>query len=99
MSKTSLIITKSYVFLLMIFVVIGFAGCNKDSDVASKNISKQSDMFQIQRRVIFFNGITDKYIMTITGKCSIKKDNVDNQLEVICKTGDSSFKKTLFGTI
>lgn len=97
MSKTSLIITKSYVFLLMIFVVIGFAGCNKDSDVASKNISKQSDMFQIQRRVIFFNGITDKYIMTITGKCSIKKDNVDNQLEVICKTGDSSFKKHYLG--
>jgi len=38
--------------LLLIFISIYFAGCNKDSDVASSNISKQSDMFQIQRRII-----------------------------------------------
>ncbi|MEA2050770.1 MAG: hypothetical protein U9O56_08580 [Campylobacterota bacterium] len=86
---------KAYIFLLIILIAL--TGCNKDSDVASKNISKQSDMFQIQRRVIFFNGITDKYIMTITGKCSIKKDNIDQQLEVICKTGESSFKKHFLG--
>lgn len=88
----------SRTILTIIFIVsIIFTGCNKDSDVASKNISKQSDMFQIQRRIIFLNGITDNYIMTITGKCSIKKDNQDNQLEVICKTGDSSYKKHYLG--
>jgi len=84
-------------FLPLIFISIYFTGCNRDSDVASSNISKQSDMFQIQRRIIFLNGITDKYIMTITGKCSIKKDNKDNQLEVICKTGDNSYKKHYLG--
>jgi cytoskeletal protein CcmA (bactofilin family) len=83
--------------LTIIFIVSIFTGCSRDSDVASKNISKQSDMFQIQRRIIFLNGITDNYIMTITGKCSIKKDNTDNQLEVICKTGDSSYKKHYLG--
>jgi len=83
--------------LPLIFISIYFTGCNKDSDVASSNFSKQSDMFQIQRRIIFLNGITDKYIMTITGKCSITKDNKDNQLEVICKTGANSYKKHYLG--
>lgn len=83
--------------LLLVVISLYFIGCNKDSDVASSNISKQSDMFQIQRRIIFLNGITDKYIMTITGKCSIKKDNQDNQLEVICKTGANDYKKHYLG--
>jgi|SaaInlLV_10m_DNA_2_1039722.scaffolds.fasta_scaffold18614_2 hypothetical protein len=88
---------KKYYIAVLVLIGLVFTGCSRDSDVASKNISKQSDMFQIQRRVIFFNGITDNYIMTITGKCSIKKDNTDNQLEVICKTGNNSFKKHYLG--
>lgn len=70
-------------------------GCSSDADVVSKNLSKESDQFKIDRRVVFFNGITDKYLLSIEGKCSIKDEN--NQLEVTCKTGDDEYKKHFLG--
>ncbi|MEV6063066.1 hypothetical protein [Nocardia asteroides] len=70
-------------------------GCSSDADVVSKNLSKESDQFKIDRRVVFFNGITDKYLLSIEGKCSIKDAN--NQLEVTCKTGDDEYKKHFLG--
>ncbi|WP_280221721.1 hypothetical protein [Nocardia neocaledoniensis] len=71
------------------------AGCSSDADVVSENLSKESDQFKIDRRVVFFNGITDKYLLSIEGKCSIKDAN--NQLEVTCKTGDDEYKKHFLG--
>ncbi|GGN93627.1 beta-sandwich lipoprotein [Nocardia rhizosphaerihabitans] len=75
--------------------VIASTGCSSDADVVSKNLSKESDQFKIDRRVVFFNGITDKYLLSIEGKCSIKDEN--NQLEVTCKTGDDEYKKHFLG--
>lgn len=49
------------------------------------------------RRIVFVNGITDKYLLSIEGLCSITKDREDNQLEVTCKTGDSEYKKHYLG--
>ncbi|TCJ96813.1 hypothetical protein [Nocardia alba] len=70
-------------------------GCSSDADVASKNLSKDADQFKIHRRVVFFNGISDKYLLSIEGKCSIKDEN--HQLEVTCKTGDDEYKKHFLG--
>lgn len=70
-------------------------GCNSDSQVASHNLSKAADMFEINRRVVFFNGITDTYMLTIEGLCSIEDQT--NQLEVTCKTSPSSYKKHFLG--
>ncbi|MBF6354225.1 hypothetical protein IU449_06665 [Nocardia higoensis] len=75
--------------------VTALTGCSSDADVVSKNLSKESDQFKIDRRVVFFNGITDKYLLVIEGKCSIKDEN--NQLEVTCKTGDDEYKKHFLG--
>lgn len=74
---------------------VAVTGCSSDADVVSKNLSKESDQFKIDRRVVFFNGITDKYLLSIEGKCSIKDEN--NQLEVTCKTGDDEYKKHFLG--
>ena len=49
------------------------------------------------RRVVFVNGITDKYLLSIEGLCSITKDKYDAQLEVTCKTGDGEYKKHYLG--
>jgi hypothetical protein len=75
---------------------LGLAGCS-DADTASWNISQDSDNFSIPRKVIFFNGITDKYLLSIEGYCSIHKDNDDDQLEVTCKTGENTYKKHYLG--
>lgn len=74
---------------------LALTGCSSDADVVSENLSKESDQFRIDRRVVFFNGITDKYLLSIEGKCSIKDEN--DQLEVTCKTGDDEYKKHFLG--
>lgn len=85
---------KKIIFLmLLIFVFV--AGCT-DADVASQNISKSADMFQVERRIIFYNGITGDYILSVEGKCSIQVDS-DGDLNIICKTGDNEYKKHFLG--
>ena len=49
----------------------------------------------MQTRVVFFNGITDKYLLSIEGYCSITDEG--NQLEVTCKVGESTYKKHFLG--
>lgn len=80
--------------LLFIGLVTAVSGCS-DADIASSNLSKAADMFEINRRVVFFNGITDKYILEIDGLCSISDSQ--NQLEVTCKVGDGEYKKHFLG--
>jgi hypothetical protein len=40
--------------------VIGALAACSDADVASSNISKAADNFEINRRVVFYNGITER---------------------------------------
>jgi hypothetical protein len=56
-----------------------------------------ADQFEIERRVVFFNGITDSYLLVIEGRCSIKADAADAQLEVTCKLGPDQYKKHFLG--
>jgi len=83
--------------LLIYIIAILFVGCSRESQVVSYNLSRDADSFKVKRRVVFFNGITDKYLMEIIGYCSIKKDGADNQLEVTCKVGPDEYKKHYFG--
>lgn len=72
-------------------------GACTPAQTASYNLSNDSDNFRVMRRVVFVNGITDKYLLSIEGLCSITKDNEDTQLEVTCKTGDGEYKKHYLG--
>lgn len=83
--------------LILALPILALAACVPDAQVASHNLSKAADMFEIDRRIVFYNGITDTYMLTIEGRCSIEKDNADNQLEVTCKTGPEAFKKHFLG--
>jgi hypothetical protein len=78
-----------------IMAALLFAGCDDDAKVASHNLSKAADNFEIDRRVVFYNGITGEYMLSIEGKCSI--ENHGNRLAVVCKTGPSMFKKHFLG--
>lgn len=72
-------------------------GCSNDADVASHNVSKAADNFEVNRRIVLFNGITDKVLLEIIGACSIKVDSEESQLEVICKTAKDKYKKHFLG--
>lgn len=73
------------------------AGCFGDTQAktVSENLSKEADSFNVERRVVFVNGITDKALLTIEGKCSIN-DQV-HQLEVTCKIGPDAYRKHFLG--
>ncbi|WP_040828925.1 beta-sandwich lipoprotein [Nocardia jiangxiensis] len=76
--------------------VVALAGCSSDANVVSQNISKDSDQFKIERRIVFFNGITDKYLLSIEGYCSIDTSDA-KKLAVTCKTGSAEYKKHYLG--
>ena len=94
--------TRTRIRALIIAVVVaacGLTGCSA-ADIASRNLSQASDNFEINRRITFVNGITDQYLLTIEGRCSINDSDDDNskgQLEVTCKVGDNSYKKHFLG--
>jgi len=89
---------RNFIKKLGVFLIIGLSsiivGCN-DANVASNNLSRAADQFEIYRRVVFYNGITDNYILSVEGYCSINHSG--NQLEVLVKTKDGNFMKHHLG--
>lgn len=83
--------------LATIGLVGGMSACTgpDDADVVSENISKAADNFEVVRRVVMFNGITDQYLLTVEGRCNIVDEG--NQLEVTCKLGEDAYKKHFLG--
>ena len=82
------------------FSIFLFTGCTEsDADVAAKNISKAAEQFEVERRIIFINGITDEYLLTIEGRCSVETSEsaLGGSLEVTCKVGKGKFKKHFLG--
>ena len=75
----------------------GLTACSSDADVASENLSKAADNFEIQRRIVFYNGITDTYILEVEGRCSIGNHDDGGKLSVTCKVGDGLYKKHFLG--
>lgn len=66
------------------------ASCDTPATVASRNLSKAADNFEINRRVVFYNGITDSYMLTVEGRCAVE---VSTKFTVTCRTGPDAFKK------
>lgn len=70
-------------------------GCMSDADRASQNLSKAAEQFEINRRIVFYNGITDRYILSIEGRCSV--EFYSDKFTVTCRTGDNEYKKHYLG--
>lgn len=77
---------------------MALAGCQGDAKIASHNISKAADNFEINRRIVFINGITDNYLLSIEGRCAFEVESgAKPKVAVTCKTGPSAFKKHTLG--
>ena len=88
---------KPIILGLVIMTMMILSGCIDDAQVASHNLVKAADNFEIDRRIVFFNGITDNYLLEIEGKCAVFTPSNLRALEVICKTGDNQYKKHFLG--
>lgn len=67
------------------------AGCS-EVDRVNRNISKQAQYFDCERRVTVYNARTDKVIMYIEGYIDIS-NNTTNELVVTAKVGNDTYKK------
>jgi len=89
---------KNFMFLIVISIIISvFVGCSTDANVVSRNLSKAADQFEVERRVVFYNGITNDYILVLEGRCSLGSSRENGELTVTCKTGPDSYKKHFLG--
>jgi len=78
-------------------VVLIMSACSSKADTVSHNLSKAADQFEIQRRVVFYNGITDTYMLTLEGRCSLGNHDSAGELSVTCQTGPAEYKKHFLG--
>jgi len=89
---------KKFIFaktLAALLAVTIIGGCAREASVASRNLSAAADSFEIERRVVFYDSIQGKYLLSIEGLCSVEP--MTDRLEVTCKTGATEYKKHFLG--
>lgn len=70
---------------------VSLSACTEDdADVVNHNLSKAAENFELNRRVVVVNGITDKYMLSIEGLCDI--DPKDGRTWITCKVAEGEGK-------
>ncbi|WCS68468.1 hypothetical protein Goe16_00500 [Bacillus phage vB_BsuM-Goe16] len=87
---------KLVMFFVGLVSIVSLMGCTSEADTVSENLSKSADSFEVQRRVVFFNGITDKYLLTVEGLCALDAGS-SKKITVTCKVGKDQYKKHYLG--
>lgn len=82
---------------LILLATLVLTACSSEADVASSNVSKAANQFEVTRRIVFYNGITDSYMLTIEGLCSLGNYDTARELSVTCKVGPTTYKKHFLG--
>lgn len=85
------------IIVLLSVLVLLVACSSSESAVASYNTSKAADQFEVERRIVFYNGITGDFILVIEGRCALGNADPAGELSVICKVGDGAYKKHFLG--
>lgn len=77
-----------------IAAALAAAGCSSNADKVSDNLSKEAERFNVIRSIVGINGITDKVLFEVRGRCSLEYgDTMRDTLDIICKEGPGKFKK------
>jgi hypothetical protein len=69
-------------------------GCTGPSaaDRANENLSKAAENFEVPRRIVGINGITDSVLFSVEGFCSYETGG--GTYQAICKQPDGSIERT-----
>ena len=81
----------------LLVVGTSLAACQQPADVASRNLSKAADNFEVVRKVVFYNSITDTDLAVIEGLCSLGNQDTAGKLSVTCKVAEGLYKKHFLG--
>ncbi len=71
------------------------AGCGSNADTVSDNLGKEAEKFNVQRHIVGINGITDKVLFEVEGRCSLEFP--PRRLDVVCKHGPDDYRKHFIG--
>lgn len=77
--------------MIVVALMLSMMGC-RQSDRVSYNVSKEADNFNVCRRITVINSRTDAIIYELEGVFSLS-NGYNNELEVICQTGENEYKK------
>ncbi len=86
---------KKKILALGAVALLALTGCGNDSDVVNQNLDTDADNFKVNRRVVFYNAILDKYILSVEGFCSVDPGD-GNRMTVTCKVGNE-YKRNALG--
>ena len=75
--------------------LLALSGCT-EAERVSTNLAQESDNFNVVRKVIVLNAITNDTMFEMTGKMSIKADTADKQLEIVVEDG-GKYQKHIIG--
>ena len=85
--------------LVAAVAALSLAACTTDADQASDNIDTAAEQFEINRHIVFYNGITDDVFLEVYGFCSYENQGVE--IEIICRDegpgGVEGFSNHSFG--
>jgi hypothetical protein len=90
---------KVFMAIGVVVALLALTSCGKlvsDASMARSNLETAEQNFEVYRRVVFYNGITDQYILTIEGRLAIIVDS-DGDLVVTVKTNEGQFLKHYLG--
>jgi hypothetical protein len=78
-------------------LALGLTACNNKpaAQTVAENVSTAADNFEVQRKIVGVNGLTNTIAFEVEGRCSINDQG--HQLEVICKQGPNEFRKHMIG--
>lgn len=84
---------------VLVGAAVFITGCTSDADKTSENLGKAAEQFEVQRKIVGINGITDQVLFEVEGRCSLEsaKSALSGTLEVICKHGDDDYRKHFVG--
>lgn len=83
--------------IVLLTTILLLSACSTDADVASHNLSRAADQFEVVRRIVFYNGISGEYILVLEGYCSLGNYDSAGELTVTCKSGEGEYKKHFLG--
>lgn len=84
---------RALIPLLLILPMV--ASCTSEADRANQNLSKAAENFEVPRRIVGINGITDKVLFSVEGFCSYETEG--NTIDAICKNPDGTISRTTLG--
>lgn len=79
------------VVLILAMLTVLFAGCEREAERVSYNLSKEADQFNVTRRVTVYNTRSDKIFLEIIGNLSVQRSGGD--VDIIVEVGPGQYKK------